>query len=134
MARISSVHPGLFTGEGFMSLSVEARMLFVGLWCKACDDGVFAWKQLTLKARIFPVDNVDIGSLLSEISKVSFIQQFSSADREYGAIRNFQRPKKPNESGVLPAELRTYVGSSDPSSEPVLHQYGKVSADGGWRR
>lgn len=101
-------------------------MLFIGLWCEAFDDGVFAWKPLTLKARIFPVDNVDIGNLLSAIFEVEFIQKFCSGDKDYGAIRNFrkfQRPKKPNDSGVLPAEFRTYVGLTVDSSPPVPNQF-----------
>lgn len=32
MARIRSVHPGLYTDEAFMTLSMAARVLIVGLW------------------------------------------------------------------------------------------------------
>ena len=41
MARIRSVHPGLFTDEAFMGASSDARILMIGLWCQAWDDGVF---------------------------------------------------------------------------------------------
>jgi hypothetical protein len=115
MARIRSIHPGLFTDDAFMSASSQARVLLLGLWTEAWDDGVFEWKPVTLKARVLPVDNVNIPALLSELTSLNFIRQFSFDHKQYGAIRNFrkfQRPKKPNSSGVLPAEFRTYVGLS----------------------
>jgi hypothetical protein len=122
VSRIRSIHPGLFTDEAFMTASVHARMLVIGLWCEAFDDGVFEWKPLTLKARLFPVDAVDVPALLDEICGLEFIQRFEARGKPYGAIRNFrkfQRPKKPNSSGVLPDELQSYVGIS---SEPVPNQ------------
>lgn len=112
MARIRSIHPGLFTDEAFMTASAHARLLIIGIWTEAWDDGVFEWKPLTLKARLFPVDAVNVAELLAELVTLGFVQQFD-AGKSYGAIRNFQRyqrPKKPNKSGVLPNSLREYVG------------------------
>lgn len=132
MSRIRSIHPGIFTDEAFMSASLAARMLVMGIWGQAWDDGVFEWKPLTLKARIFPVDSVDMTELLTELEGLSFICRFSANDRPYGAIRNFrkwQKPKMPNASGVLPEELRKYVGLksedfSNPSPKPPLMEDG----------
>lgn len=147
MARIRSVHPGLFTDEAFMAASPYARLLAIGLWTECWDDGVFEWKPLTLKARIFPVDNIDVEALLAELASLNVIREFSAGGRKHGAVRNFtlfQRPKKPNSSGLLPAAFRTYVGLTDTSSEPEGAQaqpvpnsrplnegeFGKVIADG----
>lgn len=121
MARIRSIHVGLFTDEAFMAASMPARLLIPGLWVEAWDDGVFEWKPLTLKAKLFPVDNVDVAALLEELASLNFVRRFERGGKQYGAIRNFgkfQRPKKPNSSGVLPPEFRTYVGLSVQSSEP----------------
>lgn len=127
MARIRSIHPGIFTDESFMSASAHARLLIIGIWTEAFDDGVFEWKPLTLKARIFPVDAVDVAGLLEELSALGFIKRFETAGKAYGAIRNFQRfqrPKKPNSSGALPDQLTDYVGASGTCSEPVRNQFG----------
>lgn len=134
MARIRSIHPGLFTDEAFMSASPHARLLIIGLWCEAHDDGVFEWKPLTLKARVFPVDAVDMQVLLGELAGLGFIREFSSAGKAYGVIRNFrkyQRPQKPNSSGVLPVNLASFSGvplddtrlvQGEYDTDPVNHQ------------
>lgn len=125
MARIRSIHPGLFTDEAFMTASAHARLLIIGIWCEAWDDGVFEWKPLTLKARLFPADMVSVADLLSELAALEFVQQFEADGKKFGIIRNFQkyqRPKKPNSSGKLPPNLSEYAGSSHRGSEPVPNQ------------
>lgn len=119
MARIRSIHPGLFTDEAFATASMPARMLLIGIWTEAWDDGVFEWKPLTLKMKIFPGDSIDVAPLLAELEGLAFFKRFELNGRQYAAIRNFQRfqrPKKPNSSGALPNSLHQYVGK-------VPHQY-----------
>ena len=67
MSRIRSVHPGLFTDEAFVGVSMAARVLLIGIWTEAWDDGVFEWKPITLKMKIFPADAVDTGALLEDM-------------------------------------------------------------------
>jgi len=127
MSRIRSIHPGLFTDEAFMQASPNARLLLIGIWTEAWDDGVFEKKPLTLKAKIFPADNVDVSELLTELEALGFFQTFTVSGKSYGAVRNFrkfQRPKKPNSSGLLTDELRNYVAITDDGSEPVGNQFG----------
>ena len=125
-----------------MSLSAHARLLIIGIWQEAFDDGVFEWKPLTIKARVFPVDNVDIAGLMSELMAQNFVRQEEFDGRKIGLVRNFrhyQRPKKPNSSGMLLPEWATYVGLTSDSGEPVPNQFatsGEKSPqmeDGGWR-
>ena len=139
MSRIRSVHPGLWTDEAFLSLSAFGRLLYIGLWTESYDDGVFEWKPLTLKARIFPVDNISVDELLDELLEKGCIHRLD----EIGLIRNFrrwQRPKKPNSSEKLPNEWREYVGLEPLSTPPVPHQYPTSTEkpsqreDGGGRR
>jgi hypothetical protein len=112
MSRIRSIHPGIWTDDAFMSLSALARLLYIGLLNEAWDDGVFEWKPLTIKAKIFPADNVDVPALLDELCEADKIAERNDS-KHYGIIRNFrdyQRPKKPNSSGLLQDEDREYVG------------------------
>lgn len=130
MARIRSIHPGLFTDEAFMAASMPARILLIGIWTEAWDDGVFEWKPIVLKARIFPADTVDVIALLAELEALNFIRKVDRNGRGYGLIRNFkryQRPKKPNQSGIISELDADYVGRvrncDDTGSEPVPHQF-----------
>jgi hypothetical protein len=120
-----------------MSLSAYGRLLLMGIWTESFDDGVFEWKPLTLKARIFPVDTVDVNELLIELVNANLIARIESHPKKPGVIRNFQRyqrPKKPNSSGMLPEEWLDYVGakapsesSDDDSTEQVRNQFGTSS-------
>lgn len=144
MARIRSVHPGLYTDEGFMAASMAAKVLIVGLWCQASDSGVFEWKPIVLKARLFPADAVDVAALLDELEQLGFIRQFEREGKAYGAIRNFrkfQKPKHPTPCKLLPPGWGPYVGLTEADScglthcsgspTPVLPQDGvKTPSDG----
>jgi hypothetical protein len=132
MSRIRSIHPGLWTDEAFMGLSAYARLLYIGLWNEAFDDGVFEWKPLTIKARIFPVDSVDVPALLGELVQADCIAERG----KYGLIRNFrhyQRPKKPNSSGLLQADDHGYVGLV-PNQSPTGVEEDDQMEDGGGKR
>ncbi|KQS84143.1 hypothetical protein [Rhizobium sp. Leaf386] len=120
MARIRSLHDGFFTDDRLVTVSMAARMLFLGLGVHADDKGVFEWKPLTLKMRIFPADNLDVAGLLEELASIDAIRNYEIDGRRYGAIRNFrrfQRPKTPNDIHPIPDDFRNYVGLERPISE-----------------
>lgn len=153
MARIRSVHPSLFTDEAWVSCSPLARILYIGLWTDADDQGLFEWKPLQLKMRLLPGDGVDAPSLLAELQENDLIKRYEVDGKAYGAIRNFrkfQRPKKPNAIHPITEIIADYVAldapdeavkddKSETSSEPVPHQFPTSSEippqmeDGGWR-
>lgn len=121
MPRIRSIHPGLFTDEGFVELQPLARLLMIGIWTEADDQGLFEWKPTTLKMRLLPVDHVDVGELLDELASAGFLKRFEHGGKPFGAVRNFrkfQRPKKPNAIHPLPSGLKAWVGLDGDSSEP----------------
>jgi hypothetical protein len=125
MARIRSVHPGLWTDEAFVSVSPTARLLAIGIWNECDDQGAFEWKPLGLKMKLMPADNVDVASLLAELAGADIIGQYEVDGRKYGAVRNFgrwQRPKKPNSIYPMPVEWRKYAATDNPSSEFVESQ------------
>lgn len=96
-----------------MTLSFPARELVKGLWCEADDNGIFVWKPLTIKARIFPADNLDVNELLAELTAADFISAFDDSGKRYGAVRNFlkyQRPRRPSVVHPLPQNADQYLG------------------------
>lgn len=120
MARIRSIHPGLFTDEAFVSLSADAQIFLLGLWTEADDQGMFEWKPLTLRMRLRPTKDGSVDGLLEEIVTALCIRRFEIGGRSYGAIRNFrkfQRPKKPNAIHPMTTEVGTYVALTTVSTE-----------------
>ena len=116
MARIRSVHPGLFTDEAWFESSFGARIMLIGLLTEADDQGVFEWRPITLKMRLFPADNVDTKTILAELATVGWIHQFEESGKQYGAIRNFckwQRPKSPQDVHPCPADIAEFCKRSE---------------------
>lgn len=124
MSRIRSIHPGLHTDERFVSVTMAARLLFIGIWNECDDQGIFEWAPLKLKMRILPADNVDAAQLLEELASQSMVLRFDVAGRAYGAVRNFskwQRPKKPNAVHPAPEHALAFAKAG---LAPVPHQFG----------
>jgi hypothetical protein len=129
MARIRSVHPGLFTDEAFMSASPHARVFMIGLWCEADDNGVFEDKPIVLKARLLPADAVNASALIDELVQLNVVLRFQVEGRPYGAIRNFrkwQRPQKPQAKHPTTPEVLAWIGAASDQSRtgtvPVAYQ------------
>ncbi|WP_294312785.1 hypothetical protein [uncultured Sphingomonas sp.] len=125
MARIRSIHPGLWTDEAFVSLTPYARLLFMGIWTECDDMGSFEWSPLKLKMRLLPADNIDAAALMAELQAADAIMAYDEGGKRYGAVRNFcqyQRPKKPNSIYPQTEAVRKYVGtearSTRDGSEP----------------
>lgn len=125
MARIRSIHPGLYTDESFATLTMAARVLIIGIWNHADDGGGFEWKPLTLKMRIFPADNIDVSELLTELEANDIVKKYDVDGKIYGAVRNFgkwQKPKKPSRFCPMPEHVRKYActneGEKETGSEP----------------
>ncbi len=120
MARIRSIHPGLFTDEAFVSLTADAQVFLMGIWTEADDQGAFEWKPLTLRMRLRPTKDGPVDDLLDELEAAKFICRYAVNNRQYGAIRNFrkyQRPKSPNAVHPITDEIRNYVGLTQSISE-----------------
>jgi len=114
MARIRSIHPGLFSDEAFVSLTAQAQVFWIGLLCDADDQGVFEWKPVSLKMRILPAASADVVPLLDELESHRLIRRFESAGLQLGAIRNFcryQRPKWPRAAYPTDAEIRAFTAA-----------------------
>jgi hypothetical protein len=114
MARIRSIHPGLWTDETYVSLSPFARLLFLGIWNECDDMGSFEWSPVKLKMRLLPADSVDAVALLEELTDAGCIMAYEAGGKRYGAVRNFcqyQRPKKPNSTYPQTEAVRNWVNT-----------------------
>ncbi len=115
MARIRTVKPEFWTAEQVMELSRDARLLFIGLW-NFCDDaGVHPAAYKTLKAEVFPGDDVtaaNIQAMVSEILNQGLLVEFEHEGRRWWHVTGWKhqlinrptpsRYPKPPRSAPLP--------------------------------
>lgn len=107
MARTRYIKPEFFDSEKVASLSLAARLLFVGLWTLADRDGRFEMSPRRIRARLFPYDDaVDVTGLLNELIGRKMLQPYSAPDgTALGFLPGFpkhQRPHPNEAKSVLP--------------------------------
>lgn len=94
MARIRSIKPETWTDEKMVEMSPLARLLFIGLWNFADDDGRMVYSPTRIKLQILPADSCDISALLGEIRGKLLIQVYAVDGIEYLQIVNFSKHQK----------------------------------------
>lgn len=67
MPKIRGIKPDFWTDEDIVELSIAARLLFIGMWNFACDNGHLDDKPKQLKMRILPGDDVSVDKLIAEL-------------------------------------------------------------------
>lgn len=75
MAKIRGFKPELWTDDDFVELSPFARLLWMGMWNFACDNGHLQDKSKQLKGRVLPMDDVNCAELLREIETQGLIRR-----------------------------------------------------------
>jgi hypothetical protein len=92
MPKIRGVKPDLWTDENFVELSPYARLLWIGLWNHACDNGHLQDKSKQIKMRVLPTDDVNCADLLREIADQRLIEQADG----WITIPNLSHHQKPH--------------------------------------
>jgi hypothetical protein len=69
------IKPEIWTDEKFVDLSPLARLLFVGMWHYACDNGHLDDKPKQIKMRVLPTDNVDPDALIEEMVTLEMVER-----------------------------------------------------------
>lgn len=94
MARIRSIKPDFWTDEKIVELSAFARLLFIGLWNFADDDGRMVYSPKKIKMQVFPSDSLDISELFGEIRRESLIDIYVVDGVEYLQVIGFSKHQK----------------------------------------
>lgn len=92
MPKIRGVKPELWTDENFVELSAYARLLWIGLWNHACDNGHIQDKSKQIKMRVLPTDDVNCAELLREIEAQGLIERAGG----WITIPNLSHHQKPH--------------------------------------
>jgi 5-methylcytosine-specific restriction endonuclease McrA len=67
MARIRTIKPEFWTDSRIVQLPFEARLLFIGLWNFADDEGYLPYDAEQIKLQILPADDVDCRLLIDTL-------------------------------------------------------------------
>ena len=102
MARIRSIKPEFWTAEQIMELSPMARLLFIGMWNFCDDKGVHPVAYKTLKAEVFPADDLlvsDVERLVEELISGGLLAVFEANGRNWWYVTGWHhqvinRPSK----------------------------------------
>ncbi len=91
MARIRSIKPEFWSDDTITECSLSARLLFIGIWNFADDAGNLDRSAKQIKARVFPVDNVDCEPLLQELLTHGLLIEYSVSDKKFLHIPGFAK-------------------------------------------
>jgi hypothetical protein len=124
------VDPCIWTDEGFLHSSLPARLLFIGLITTADDDGKGQSSAASLKAAVFPSDNIaldDIDKLKIELSRNLRVEFYEYEGRSYYRLckwHNHQYVQAPKPSKIPdPPGLTECSDKDNVSVTPNTIQY-----------
>lgn len=96
MSRIRSIKPDFWTSEQVMECSPMARLAFIGMW-NFCDDyGVHPGSAKTLKAQVFPSDDLsahEISCLISELMAQGLLREFHAQGKTWWLVTGWHHQK-----------------------------------------
>ncbi len=117
MPRQRMIKPEMWVDEGFLSLSVPARLLFIGLISFADDYGRGLATDRCLKAKVFPADEVtmdDVRKYLGEVTDSVNVRVYEAEGKQYYQLtkwQDHQRVPHPVES-TIPEDSGMKLSSS----------------------
>lgn len=151
MSRIRTIKPEFWTSEQVMECSPLARLAFIGMWNFCDDQGVHPASVKTLKAEVFPADDISsagVGQLVDELVANGLVAKFRANDKEWWAVTGWHHqliknpsapkypsPPSPSKPGDYPTPtpgLPPSYPSPTPGEDPVRE--GKGSSKGRERK
>lgn len=107
MARKRMIDPNIWQSEDFSRLSTLAKLVFIGLFSLADDEGRGRCNPVYLKSTLFPYEegirSADIDKTLSEISSNMSVIFYSCDGSSYYSLYNWnawQKIDRPSESKI----------------------------------
>lgn len=125
MARARNIKPGFFKNADLVELTMEARLLFIGLWTMADRAGRLEDRPKQIKIEVFPADAVDIDACLNDLQRMGFVNRYEVAGRRLLQVVNFKKHQSPHKD-EKPSELPEPGGAAEQAKKE--HRAGTVQA------
>lgn len=113
MARIRNIKPDFWTDEKLVELETWERLLFIGLWNFADDEGYMPYSPKRIKMQIFPGDSLEVSRGIQSLISIGAVELF---DSEYGQVLHVskwskhQKVSNPSKSKYSSVELTPLDG------------------------
>ena len=91
MARNRMIKPEFWSSEDIMSLPLDHRLLYIGLWNFADDSGILPHKPMTIKCQIFPSDNIDCGPMIEKLVTCGLLVRYNVGTDFYIMIQAWNK-------------------------------------------
>lgn len=99
MPRARNLKPGFFKDAKVVACSFPARLLFEGLWCLADYKGRLKYVPIEIKMELFPADDVDVESLIGELTDQGLIQIYRDhSGSALVQVTNFELHQNPHQN------------------------------------
>lgn len=128
MPRTRSIKPEFWSDEKLSQISMNARLLFIGMWTYSDDYGVVKGNIRWLKSMIFPYEEISIKKIetwIDELIKLQRILPFKHSGETYFFIPNFlkhqtiNRPSK-NRNPEPPQNILAALNDDSLSTHALL--------------
>jgi hypothetical protein len=96
MARIRTIKPEFWTSTQILECSPIARLLFIGLWNFCDDGGNHVASVKTIKAEIFPGDDISLSNvqeLIDELSSNDLVVYYSNENKDFLHVTGWHHQK-----------------------------------------
>lgn len=126
MARIRTIKPEFWEDEKVNQLPISARLLFIGTWTYADDNGVIRGNPAYLKARIFPYDdNLRVGEVkkwIDALVKARMLIPITFRGESYYVVRTFRSHQRIDtrysNALISTAELKVLLPLDEDTTSP----------------
>lgn len=121
MPRIRTIKPEFWVDEKIVELDPWARLLFIGLWNFADDQGYIEYSPKRIKMQIFPGDTTDVVPLLARLLEDGLLAAYDSPMGRVLHVQSWARHQKvsnPATPRVDPADLVPLHLSDESRTEP----------------
>lgn len=132
MARKRMIDPGIWSSEDFSKLTSFSKLVFIGLFSLADDEGRGKANPSYLKSMLFPYEegirSADIKKTLQEIASTMSVIFYTHDEKEYYALKSwgrFQTINRPSPSDI-PAPASDSVSTHRGLSEDSVSAHGGV--------
>ena len=133
MARIRTIKPEFWEDEKLANLPVYARLLFIGTWNFADDNGALLANPVLMKSHIFPYEDIGISTISEWIDMLvenGMLIRTTYNGKDYLVIRKFLIHQKINRKSIrinipLPVVLQVideYNKTHGVLTEPSLQE------------